>query len=447
MRCDHCGNEASGALDVCPRCRAPLEDSSRTAAWTAAKAGQEQFDAELRALRGTQHRRVLVGVLVGLVVLLVGALAVAVVILASRRSEPASTPPGVSARSPQTDGSAKGAAATAPAPAVSANSPQEVWWTPPSNSPRQQVEVLAYDFSGVDEHDLGAVFTEDLQPVAGAPHLFEESPPKRVKRNQVDKHLLRSWDGSSLDSKIRFLFLGLGLSNEQRRDRAVFHSREIEQIVTVDESARMRRPPASAMFYLSAVHIGSCVDFVIEGDYAETGKKLSLLFGPGSVSLQDVNSRGRYDLSVRGLGVRDVNREGIWAMTIDDITRSYRAESAMIELVFTTIPGRIYHAPMVAVPFAAIDEPEMQLKDGGYSTWTISSAGRYRLVGRSSPNGLGIAWSEGVECDTAFVPGAEYRSLDMTCMVPASSALRISNPTTFGLGDDETMSIYLAKLP
>lgn len=134
-------------------------------------------------------------------------------------------------------------------------------------------------------------------------------------------------------------------------------------------------------------------------------------------------------------------------MTIDDIARSYRAERAPIELVFTTIPGRVYRPAPVSAPITVLDEPVLTMKDGDYTTWTISQAGRYRFVGRSGPYGLGILWSEGVECNVATRPRGEYKSLDMTCVVPGKAALQVSNPTTLGWGPPETMSIYLAKLP
>jgi hypothetical protein len=428
---------------VCPRCRTPLDDSRSTLAWSAADAGQAQFDADLVAVRRT--RRLVVVAVVGSVFALL-AVAVAGVLLWSRGRSPRSTAPAAPVASAAAESSQLAHAVVTEAPR-SAAPPAEQWWTPPASSARQRVEVLAYGFSGIDERDLGAAFTADLQPIAGAPHVFEERAPRRVRRNEIDKHLLRSWDGSNLDAGIRFLFVGFGSASRTEHDHTVFHSREVEEIVSLDESARMRQPPPSAVFYLSAVHLGSCVDFVIDGDYAETGKRLSLLFGGGSASLRDIHAAGVYELNVRGLGVRDIQRDGIWAMTIDDIARSYRAERAPIELVFTTIPGRIYHPAPVSAPITVLDEPSLTMKDGDYTTWTISQAGRYRFVGRSGPYGLGVLWSEGVKCNVATRPAGEYKSLDMTCVVPGKAVFRVSNPTTLGWGPPETMSIYLAKLP
>lgn len=446
MRCHGCGSVVTGAPEVCPRCRTPLDENRRTLAWSAADVGHAQFDAELVAAR--RIRRLVVVAVVGGVFAL-SAVAVAAVLLWSRRGAPQPTSPAAPVTSAAADAShlARAAVTERPGPAAPPAPPAEQWWTPPPSSARQRVEVLAYGFSGIDERDLGAAFTADLQPITGAPHVFEERAARHARRNEIDKHLLRLWDGSSLDAGIRFLFVGFGSASRTDHDHTVFHSREVEETVSLDESAHMRQPPPSAVFYLSAVHLGSCVDFVIDGDYAETGKRLSLMFGAGSASLQNIHTAGSYEVNVRGLGVRDIQRDGIWAMTIDDIARSYRAERAPIELVFTTIPGRVYRPAPVSTPIAVLDEPLLTMKDGEYTTWTIPQAGRYRFVGRSRPYGLGVLWSEGVECNVATRPTGEYKSLDMTCVVPGKAVFQVSNPTTLGWGPPETMSIYLAKLP
>jgi hypothetical protein len=442
MRCHNCGSVVKGASEECPRCRAPLDDSGSTLAWSATGGSQVQFDAELVAAR--RSRRLAVIAVVG-GVFAVGAVAVAVVMLWSRGGGAR-----LQALAPEHSAAADLSRQTHAAvtePLASGAPPPERWWTPPTNSTPQRVEVLAYAFSGIDERDLGAAFTAKLERIAGAPHVFEERAPRWARRNEVDKHLLRAWDGSTLEAGVRFLFFGFGSATKLGHDQTVFHSREVEEIATLDESARMREPPSSAVFYLSAVHLGSCVDFVIDGDYAETGNKLSVLFGGGSASLKDVHMVGRYEISVRGLGVRDVSRDGIWTMTIDDIARSYRAERAPIELVFTTIPGRIYRPVPVLAPLAVVDMPSLTLADDDYRNLPIPAAGRYRFVGRSSPYGLGVRLSEGVKCNVATLPNLEYKSLDMTCVVPGNATFQVWNPTTLGMGPNETMSIYFAKLP
>lgn len=253
MRCHNCGSVITGAPEVCPRCRTPFDDSHSTLAWSAAEAEQAQFDAELIAVRRTR-RLVVVAVVGGMLAL--SAVAVAGVLLWSRGSSP---PAPVAPVASAAAGASQLAHAAVTEGPHSAAPPAEQWWTPPPSGARQRVEVLAYGFSGIDERDLGAAFTADLQPIAGAPHVFEERAPRHARRNEVDKHLLRRWDGSNLDAGIRFLFVGFGSASRTDHDHTVFHSREVEEIVSLDESSHMRQPPPSAVFYLSAVHLGSCV--------------------------------------------------------------------------------------------------------------------------------------------------------------------------------------------
>lgn len=64
------------------------------------------------------------------------------------------------------------------------------WWTAPPGR-RQDVEALGYGFPGIDESDLGAVFTSDLKEVHGAPNLFESKPPRRVVRDSMQHFVLK----------------------------------------------------------------------------------------------------------------------------------------------------------------------------------------------------------------------------------------------------------------
>jgi hypothetical protein len=155
-----------------------LDDNSRTIAWTTAD--QADFDAELADARRRTGRRVVISVVAGLLGL--GVVTAVIVLLSSRWSDRRSSPPAPAALAATAEtvrrtlpSVQEPPTSLAPPPAP----PIEDWWVPPSPaSPRQKFEVLAYAFSGIDEHDLGAAFTEDLEPIAGAPHVFEERPPR-----------------------------------------------------------------------------------------------------------------------------------------------------------------------------------------------------------------------------------------------------------------------------
>lgn len=325
--------------------------------------------------------------------------------------------------------------------------PVERWWTPPDGGPAQRVEVLAYGFSGIDERDLGTVFTADLQRIAGAPRLFEARAPRRTRRLEIDKKLLRRSEHQGLDAGMSFLFVGIDASSQTETERIVYHSREVEEIVSLDDSGRMREPPSSAVFYLSAIHVGSSVDFFIEGDYAETGKKLKLLLAQGTASMQKVQSSGAYQIDVRGLGIRDVQRDGVWAMSVDEIARSHRAEPVPIELVFTTIPGRVYRPTPRPMPKVIVDELDVSLAEGASMDIPISEPGRYRFVARSRPFGIGIQLVGDVDCTSSTGIRTENKSIDIKCTARGRGALRLTNPTSFGLGPAETMSRSFVKLP
>ena len=118
-----------------------------------------------------------------------------------------------------------------------------------------------------------------------------------------------------------------------------------------------------------------------------------------------------------------------------------------MELVFRTIPGRTYQPDKAVAPLTVIDKPSLMLHDGEQVEYGLPRAGRYRLVAKSEPNGLGVVWPEGTTCNSMPAPGREHKSIDITCNVPHGGAVHVSNPTGLGLGPTEEMSVYIAKLP
>jgi hypothetical protein len=343
---------------------------------------------------------------------------------------------------------------TTPAPekvqdAVPTSAPSkmvEEWWVPPTTSKRQSVEVLAYDkFGSLDEHDLGAVFTEDLEQIANAPHFFEDQAPKVVHPNEADFHWLRTSGTTSADVGLHFFFVELGIQQSSTHDAVVFHSHEVTDSFSVIETTHMRRPPPAAVFYLAEVHRGTSVDFVIEGDYSNTGQRLGLTFQSVGASAATLQSTQRYQVRLRALGLKDFDGQGALAMSLADIKRSFRAEPATTELVFRTIPGRSFRPREIPLPKTIVDEPSLVLQEGETKGWSVGP-GNYRFVGSSSPDGFGFRWSTSVTC-TSSSSAQELRSVDTTCTTSEPATLYVSNPTTLGLGPAEHTSLYLAKLP
>lgn len=338
---------------------------------------------------------------------------------------------------------ARPAAPAAPA-AVAATA--ESWWTPP-RSRRQDVEALAYGFAGLDEHDLGRVFTSDFQPVENAPSMFEVKPFRRVARGQMEHVVVKLRDRSQLDAGFNYLFLKAGVTHSTSHDYQVARAMQIKEVVRLDDTARMRQPPAEATFYLAEVHLGASFDLLVQGDHAAMGAKLELAL-TGTGDLSSLRESSSYHLKAFGLGLRDVTGDAIFSMSADQIAQRYRiGDPVPVQLVFRVIPGRRFQPEELPVPHAVIDQPMFNLPEGAFQAWQIRP-GRYHLVATSAPNGMALAWLAGdVRCDQQIQSTAEYRSLEMTCDVASNAELQVSNPTSFGLGPSEAMSVYLGQLP
>lgn len=320
------------------------------------------------------------------------------------------------------------------------------WWTPAAGR-RTDVEALAHGFAGIDESDLGAVFTSDLKPVHGAANLFEAKPPRRVARDSMQHFVLKLRQRTQLDAGFNYLFIKAGTHQRVERDYEVVRAMQVKEVVRVDESARMKRPPEEAVFYLAEIHKGASFDLLIEGDHASMGKQLDVALAKGAGALADMKESTKYRMKAFGLGLRDVTGDGIFAMTPEQIAERYRTgEPVPVQLVFRTIPGRTYEPRELAVPQVVIDEPVFALDEGDGRIWNVQP-GQYWFEGTSNPNGMKLEWDGNARCDHTLEAGIEYRSIKLNCTVTSPTKLKVSNPTLLGTGGAETMSIYLAKQP
>jgi hypothetical protein len=320
------------------------------------------------------------------------------------------------------------------------------WWSPPPGR-RQEVEALAHGFAGIDESDLGAVFTSDLKRVHGAPSLFQDKPPRRVARDEMQHFVLKLRQRTQLDAGFNYLFIKAGTNQSVDRDYEIVRAMQVKEVVRVDESARMRRPPEEAVFYLAEIHKGASFDLLIEGDHASMGMQLDITLAKGAGALANVNESTKYRMKAFGLGLRDITGDGIFAMTPEQIAERYRTgEPVPVQLVFRTIPGRSYEPREIAVPQVVIDEPVFSLDENEGRIWNVAP-GRYWVEATSRPNGMSFAWDESVRCDQAIERGGEYHSIKMNCTVPTATKLKVANPSLLGAGAAETMSMFLAKAP
>ncbi|MBV8758838.1 MAG: hypothetical protein JO257_16235 [Deltaproteobacteria bacterium] len=323
---------------------------------------------------------------------------------------------------------------------------------PPAHPPTraQTVEVLAYGFPTIDERDLGVLFTADLSPLDGGPRLYDNVKPKRIARHEVDKHLYRASEMNRVDGGGQFLFVGLDVQQTETHDALVFHSHEVKDVIAIDDSSQRSavEPPPTAVFYLAEIHMGSTVDLTMESDYVENAQTLSALFAQGNVSASKAKAVATSTVNLHGLGVTDITGEGVFSTDLDQIRNNFRADPAPIELVFRTIPGRVYEPKMIA---RVVNETAFKLADTKVRSWNLQP-GKYRVIGTSAPNGLAIIWNGAVECDEPAE--AEAQRVATTCAVHTSATLLIRNPgishdfaDELTTGPTETMNLFVARLP
>ena len=314
----------------------------------------------------------------------------------------------------------------------------------PDRAKPQSVQVLAYGFPGIDERDLGVIFTADLKRVDGAPRAFEKAAPKRVTRNGLEKQFFRASQTNTVGADIQFLFIGLGVQQTDSHDALVLHTSMVKEVITLDDAAARsnQEVPSDAVFYLAEVHTGTTVDLTAEANYVGESQQLSLFFTKGSVSAKNVKAKTGVNVQLRALGLTDFTGDGAFAMTLDEIRSSFRADPAPIELVFRTLPGKTYEPPKKIE--RAIDETGIKVGEGGAVVRDLKP-GKYKIFATSAPHGVTTAWSGVVNCDKAAV--AETREFQTTCSVRTAATLSIKNPTGWGFGPAEKVDLVVARLP
>jgi len=321
----------------------------------------------------------------------------------------------------------------------------EAWWTPPDGE-RVSVEALAYGFAGLDEDDLGAIFTADLKPIYEAPRLFEKHAPRRVARDGMQHYVVKLRETSQFDAGFQYMFVKVGGKYRRDRDFQIVRAMQVREVIRLDESARMRKPPDAAVFYLAEVHTGAAFDLWVEGEHAAMGKQLELLFLKGEGSAKHVRESSSYRLHVFGLGLRDVSGTGIFAMSADEIAQRYQTGTPVpVQLVFRTIPGRTFKREKLPIPEVVLDEPAISIPDGKYQSVAFE-AGSYRIEAFSRPNGLTMSWLGSAPCDQQLHTERQYKHVQMTCETMDTAELRLINPTVLGWGATEHMSLYVTRL-
>jgi hypothetical protein len=425
------------------------EDARATTAWsTRPETLFPDDDDNITPPRG----RALRWVLGGLVVAALGGGVAFAAVLRSRREHSDVEPP--LARSRVTASKQFNAAPPAAAPKVDERSeapktaaakvvetPQESWWTPPSD-PSESVDALAYAFL-LDETNLGDVFDADLQPIRGARKLFEDHQPRRLRRDEMFHSLVALRDTMQEKAGFNVWFIELGGQRTRTKDYQLYRALQIAETIRVDENKRMREPPREAVFYLAEIHLGASYDLLIEGEYFEMGARLKLAFAAGGVSVGGLKSRGKYTVHARGLGLRPTTGDAIFAMTPDQIAAGYATTSdpVPVKLVFRTIPGRHFEKEPIAVPLVAYDDV-FTLDEGHYRTIRIP-AGDYRIDVTSDNHGVKLSWTGPMAC-TSYPDNEEWSHWNAYCEADDEAVLKVFNYAGWtASGGSETVGVYI----
>lgn len=78
----------------------------------------------------------------------------------------------------------------------------------------------------------------------------------------------------------------------------------------------------------------------------------------------------------------------------------------------------------------------------GYSrSWSLDS-GTYRLEMTSTPNGASVEWLPSSGCQNVH----EAKEYYWDCRLTMNGQLKITNPTTLGLGPSESVTVRVTKL-
>lgn len=74
-------------------------------------------------------------------------------------------------------------------------------------------------------------------------------------------------------------------------------------------------------------------------------------------------------------------------------------------------------------------------------TWELDP-GKYRLEMTSSPYGASVDWLPSTGCLNA----GEVKAYGSECTISIRGQVKVANPTTFGLGPSETVTVRVSKL-
>lgn len=326
-------------------------------------------------------------------------------------------------------------------PARGSAAPAVVRWEP-APGPRQDLIAVAQAFPSLDERSLGALFDARLRPLYGAPNLFVAPKLRRVPRHDMRHSFEQLTDETQLDLGFREMLKGLGASWSATSSYQLYRALQVNEIITLDESQAMQRPPDEAMFYLAEVRTGASYDMFVRAMRAERGASAELY----GLSLEELTSSGHYQVTHRGAGLSPTTGSAVFARTPEEVARAYASSGTpvAVELVFRTLPTRSFARKQLPRPRVLIDAA-VELGEGEARYYTLAP-GAVALRINSVPKGVVLRWDQPVQCSEP-AEGPERTSFEAECSISRRTVLTVMNYTQQGKGPIERAKIYLARLP
>lgn len=312
---------------------------------------------------------------------------------------------------------------------------------------REDVHALAYAFPSLDERDLGTVFDAELKPIYGAEPLFDNRAPRHVRRDEMSHALLALTDAVQLDAGFRYLFTSVGMKWNAAHEYRLYRAIELAEVIRLDDTKPLRRPPDEAVFYLAEVRKGASYDMMIEGERDEMGARLDGALAAGGASVSALTTTSKYRVRQRGAGLHPRAGDAIFAMTPELVSARYETTEhpVPIELVFRTIPGR--SAPKKKLPKAeVVADKRLHLAEGRSEPFVFARPGTYYITAASQPNGVILSWSGKARCDPP-TDGPERKSITTQCQVHKGATLSVKNYTRTYLGAAEDARVRIVRLP
>ena len=94
----------------------------------------------------------------------------------------------------------------------------------------------------------------------------------------------------------------------------------------------------------------------------------------------------------------------------------------------------------VPVPDRVVVDTIENIRDGAFISWKLDP-GTYRIETTATGDGTTIQWV-GAACPSSTAA----QTASVTCQLPATGQVTVTNPTTFGLGASSNVTVKITRL-